>query len=102
MIVYNVTVSVDPIIDKEWLEWMRNHHIPDVMRTGFFISAELNKVITSKDDEITYAIAYRCNDIKDLHAYEVKCAPLLQKEHSDKFKDNTFAFRTIIQVIEKF
>jgi len=27
MILYNVTVSLDPSIHADWLEWMRNVHI---------------------------------------------------------------------------
>ena len=34
-ILYNVTVSIDKDVEKEWLEWMKKVHIPDVMRTGF-------------------------------------------------------------------
>jgi len=30
MILYNVTVSIDPEIAEEWLTWMREVHIPDV------------------------------------------------------------------------
>jgi hypothetical protein len=34
MILYNVTVSVDPEIHDEWLAWMKSKHIPDVLATG--------------------------------------------------------------------
>jgi hypothetical protein len=38
MIVYNVTVSVKNSIVKEWLEWMKNEHIPELMNTEYFSS----------------------------------------------------------------
>ena len=31
MIVYNVTVSVDENITSDWLAWMKDEHIPEVM-----------------------------------------------------------------------
>ena len=36
MIIYNVTVSVEESIKKDWLTWMQDVHIPEVMATGIF------------------------------------------------------------------
>ncbi len=36
MILYNVTVALDPAIETEWLAWMQQEHIPEVMATGCF------------------------------------------------------------------
>ena len=36
MIIYNVTCNVENEILKDWLQWMVEIHIPDVMQTGFF------------------------------------------------------------------
>ena len=27
MIIYNVTIKLDPEIHEDWLSWMRRHHI---------------------------------------------------------------------------
>ena len=32
MIIYNVTVSLSPEIEKDWLNWMKSKHIADVMK----------------------------------------------------------------------
>ncbi|MBT6516091.1 MAG: DUF4286 family protein, partial [Crocinitomicaceae bacterium] len=37
MIVYSVTVKVNQEIEENWLRWMKEVHIPDVMATGFFL-----------------------------------------------------------------
>ena len=39
MIVYNVTVNIDKNIVDDWLTWMKEIHIPEVMKTGFFIKS---------------------------------------------------------------
>ena len=37
MIIYNITVSIiDQNIHQNWLKWMKEIHIPEVMDTGFF------------------------------------------------------------------
>ena len=34
MIIYNVTMNVESDIHDEWLNWMRNTHIPKYFATG--------------------------------------------------------------------
>ena len=46
MIIYNVTVSVDKSIVKDWLEWMRNDHVPEIISTKIFNKAQIKRVIT--------------------------------------------------------
>jgi hypothetical protein len=36
MIVYNVTVKVNTEVHDEWFAWMKETHIPEVMKTGLF------------------------------------------------------------------
>ena len=36
MYLYNVTVKIDLSKHDDWVFWMQNEHIPDVMKTGLF------------------------------------------------------------------
>jgi hypothetical protein len=100
MIIYNVTVSIDPAIHEEWLTWMISKHIPDVMQTGCFLE---NKILrlqqTAENEGITYAFQYTLNSISDLEHYQANFAPQLQAEHSQRYKDKFVAFRTILEVV---
>ena len=102
MIVYNVTVSVEESITKNWLNWMKNKHIPEILSTGYFIKAQINQVITNDDINNTFAIAYSCENLKDLHQYQIKFSEKLQKKHLKKYGDKAIAFRTIMHVIKQF
>jgi len=99
MYIYNVTVTLEKSIQDEWLKWMRETHIPDVMRTGFFIENKICKLLTGEDSEITYAIQYMFRTMDDLNKYQQEHAPGLQLEHKEKFKDKFAAFRTILQIL---
>ena len=99
MIVYNVTVKIDHSVHDEWFEWMKAKHIPAVLATGYFVDNKMLKVLIDEEDGVTYSIQYRCNEMKDLHAYTVKEAPALQKEHAEKYKDKFVAFRTLLEEI---
>jgi hypothetical protein len=101
MILYNVTVAIDPSVEKEWVEWMRSVHIPDVMATGCFIESRFSKVQT-EEEGLSYAITYLCPNDDLLEKYRNDFAPELQKEHSEKFNGRFAAFRTLLDVIEEF
>ena len=102
MIVYNVTVNIDESIVDDWLAWMKEIHIPEVMKTGVFIKSQLNRVIVEADTGETYAIGYTCESMKDLHHYQVNFAPDLQKKHLERYGDEAVAFRTLMEVIKEY
>ena len=102
MIIYNVTVSVGENVKNDWLNWMKTEHIPEVMACGIFIKAQINRVIAQADSDNTFAIAYTCSSMKELHQYQIKFSSELQKKHNEKFKEKAVAFRTLMEVIEEF
>lgn len=102
MIIYNVTVKIEPGIQKEWETWMRSVHIPDVMATGHFNDAQLRKLLYLEDDGVSYSVQYRCESMADLEAYQSQHAERLQAEHATRFKNKYVAFRTLMHQLEEF
>jgi hypothetical protein len=51
MILYNVTVNIDPEVHEDWLNWMKNTHIPDVLNTGMFIDNRFLRVLNTEEGE---------------------------------------------------
>jgi hypothetical protein len=101
MIVYNVTVNIENDVHTEWLSWMKQKHIPDVMDTGYFKYHRILRLLGDEDTGgITYSIQYHCDKLEDYHNYQEKSAPALQKEHTEKFRDKFVAFRTLLEVVE--
>lgn len=101
MIVYSVTVTIDESVEADWLKWMKEVHIPDVLDTGIFTEHRMLKVITSAntDDGQSYNIQYDCPSMADLHKYQVQFAPKLQQEHTERYKDKFAAFRTLLEKV---
>ncbi len=101
MIIYNVTVNVEDEIHMDWIGWMKEVHIPEVMDTGFFLEHKIAKVLTTQEDETghTYAIQYSCNSMDDLEEYQQKCAAKLQDDHTNRYKGKFVAFRTLLEVV---
>lgn len=97
MILYNVTIAVDPEIHDEWFEWMRTEHMPRVMQTGMFQTSKMFKVLLEKGDTMTYAIQYGANSISELQQYLARFAPDLQQESLKKYGQKAVAFRTVLE-----
>lgn len=100
MIIYNVTVKIDNDVHDEWLAWMCEVHIPDVLNTGHFTANQIAKVLVDDEDGITYSIQYRCRTMADLEQYQRDHAPRLQAEHSERYRDKFVAFRTLLEVVD--
>lgn len=101
-IIYNVTVSVDTDISEEWLRWMKETHIPDVMNTGMFLEARISRVLGQEEGGKTYAIQYLCESMEKYEEYQKDHAPALQQDHTVKYGTRTAAFRTLLQVHKSF
>lgn len=101
MILYNVTVNVEKRISKEWLQWMKTKHIPEMMATKCFDSFKLLHLETETPDNpgTTYCIQYWCNSKTDLDNYLEKYASSLRASHQKAFPNKFVAFRTILSEI---
>lgn len=102
MVVYNVTISIDVNVADDWLEWMKETHIPDVMATGHFRDGKICRVHGEEEGGVTFAIMYTAFSEEDLTTYQEKHAPKLQLEHTEKYKGKFASFRTLLSVVQEF
>ena len=99
MFIYNVTVNIEDDVHSTWVTWMKEIHMPDVMKTGCFVDCQLVKVLYVQDEGHTYTAQYKFLEMADIELYQKQFAPTLQALHSSKFKDKYTAFRTLLEVI---
>lgn len=101
MIVYNVTCSMEPHLADEWLQWMREVHIPEVMATGCFLEWKILRLMTSAQDDlgVNYAIQYSAENLEKYETYRDQYGPILQQKTRDKYGESILAFRTLLEDI---
>jgi hypothetical protein len=101
MLIYNVTVNVENNIEQEWLAWMRNTHIPEVMATGFFVQWKMYRLLTTAEDNtgVNYAIQYFCESMDKYNTYQDKFAPALQAKHHNRYAGKVYAFRSLLEEV---
>lgn len=102
MILYNVTVSINPEIEAEWTAYMRQKHIPEVMQTGCFLESRFCRVHGEEEGGVTYATTYLAASQEIYDEYIAKHAASLRDEFNAKWAGKFAAFRTLLSVIEEF
>lgn len=99
MLLYNVTLIIEEDIAVEWLKWMKEIHIPEVMDTGKFVSNRLLKVLDSPNEGITYCAQYVAESRVEYDDYQKNYAPALQAALQEKFANKFVAFRTLMEYV---
>jgi hypothetical protein len=100
MIIYNVTIKVDAGIADDWLKWLLEVHIPDVMQTGCFSNNKVVRLLEVDDTEgPTYAVQYSAESKADYNRYIQMYASDLRDKSHQKWGDRFIAFRSVMQVV---
>ena len=99
MILYNVTVSIDYDVHQNWLKWMKEVHIPNVLATGLFIENKIAKIHAEEEGGVSYSIQYLLKSWDNYHNYIDNFSLELQKEYHTKYGNKSVAFRTILEIV---
>ena len=101
MVLYNVTVNVSDEVVDDWITWMREVHIPEVLATNCFYDYRFLKLVGEHPDAegTTYAVQYLARTMGDLEDYLTQQASALQKKHVDRYGENCLAFRTVLEEV---
>ncbi len=100
MFIYNVTTKVDPAIHEDWVAWMREIHIPEIMHSGCFTSFQFVKLLELDDsDGPTYAVQYRSDSKAAYNLYLEKFANKLRNDVYVKWGNKVISFRSLMQVV---
>ncbi len=99
MILYNVTINIETDVHDEWLKWMKEVHVPDVMQTGLFSENKICKLLVDEEQGLTYSFQYFCASLSDYQLYQTEHAPRLQAEVRKKYEGKFVAFRSLLEVI---
>ena len=100
MIIYNVTVKVEPSIATAWLQWIKEEHIPEMIATGCFSEGRVMRLLDVDDNEgPTYAVQYVSDNKEVYDRYIREFAEAMRKKGLDKWGHNTVAFRSVMELV---
>lgn len=99
-IIYNVTTKVAELVAENWLHWMKEEHIPDVVGTGCFTHAVILRLIEVDETEgPTYAVQFFSESKALYNRYIEKFSEEKRKAALAKWGGNVISFRSVLQVV---
>ena len=102
MYIYNVTINIDESVHDQWIHWMRDIHIPDMLAIGKFTEARMCRVMVEEEmGGITYSVQYLTPNKQTLERYFKEDADRLRQDGMDRFKGKFVAFRTELDLISE-
>lgn len=100
MILYNITINVTPDIEEDFITWMRDIHIPEVLETGIFHEHKFLRLLhDSEDGSINYCIQYFTDTMEQMMKYEKEHASALRAKTKERYQDRAVSFRTLLESI---
>jgi len=100
MIIYNVTIKANNEIANDWVRWMREEHMPELMQTGLFIESRLHRLLEQDESEgVTYIAQYYCNSLQEYNKYISEHSQIMREKGIQRFGGKFAAFRTIMEVL---
>lgn len=100
MIIYNVTVKTEAAIANDYINWLKEEHIPDIINTGCFTSAKILRLLeVDETDGPTFAIQYHAESKALYNRYIEKYSDEMRKKSADIWGQKVIAFRSVMEVV---
>jgi len=98
MIIFNITVNISYAAEKEWLMYMKQIHIPEILATGLPTEHKLLRLLTEIENEgSTYTSQFAFRTMEDFLAYQTNHQAELQEKHHERFNGQYVSFRTLLE-----
>ncbi|MGY5354925.1 DUF4286 family protein [Wenyingzhuangia sp. IMCC45467] len=104
MYIYNVTTNVADTIHEDWLLWMKEVYIPEMLATGKFTGAKMSRVMIQEEmGGKTYSVQYAIKNRDTFKKYYLEDASKMNAKMQTKFENgDTVSFQTEMEVIGDF
>jgi hypothetical protein len=101
MILYNVTIKVHHSIQQDWLVWLKDVHVPEIIATECFTHFKILRLLEIDETEgPTYAIQYFAESKSLYNRYIEKYALGMRTKSFEKWGDKFIAFRSVMQIVD--
>ena len=100
MIIYNITTKVHHSIALEWLQWLKEIHVKEVMESNCFTEFKIVKLLEiDETDGPTFAVQFAAESKGLYNRYIEKFAGEMRKQSFDKWGDKFISIWTVMQIV---
>jgi|SRR5690606_21266651 len=102
MYIYNVTVNVEETVHQQWLQWMKETYIPEMLQTNLFTNARMLRVMVDEEmGGITFSVQYYAKDKESLQRYYSEYLDAFKIKERQRFSDQLVSFTTELEVLSE-
>lgn len=102
MIIYNVTFNVEEAVYQEWLQWMKETYIPEMLETNLFTQARILRVLVDEQmGGITFSVQYYAKDKQSLERYYAEHSETFRAKERERFSDQLVSFSTELELLSE-
>ena len=94
-VLHAVWCDVDPQVEKEWESWMRNFHIPEVIKAGAFLGAKM--YVLRDDGPANRVTIYEARDPAVLKDYLNGPSKKLREDYQSRFGSTSRLTRMVLE-----
>jgi hypothetical protein len=71
MLIHNITYNIEKELENDFLDWIKNVHVQNVMITGFPKSFKIMRLLTEIDNGgATFSVQYKFDSIEGFEVFE--------------------------------
>jgi hypothetical protein len=96
-VLYEVTATVRPEIAEEYERYLRQTHVPDLLATGHFTAASVERT-----DDGRVRTRYEAPDLAHLERYLAEDAPRLRAHAAERFPTGLALSREIWTIVQRW
>lgn len=101
MLLYNTTYTLEAEVERNFLIWIKECYIPQVIEDGKLHSPRLMKILShSEDGTLSYSLQFEVKDSSTLHAWHLSKGRFLNEELLKVFKDKIIGFPTLMEILD--
>jgi len=101
MLIYNITFLVADKVSDQWVQWVNNSHIPEMVASGYFTEPRLAKVLSDHGQGGTsYSVQYHVADMQELGAWHRKFGSAMERNCASLFGEDVLLFTTVLELIK--
>ena len=101
MYLHNITYLVPHAIKNDWLRWMQEEHIPEMLATGLFTHHRMLQLMEVDESEgVTFACQFYTETEPNYRKYISGHSKTLQEKASIVWGDQVVSFRTLMKSVQ--
>ena len=98
MIIYSITYNVEADLECEWMDWIKEIHIPRIMRSRRFTRYTLQQLIDPVEEgKKVFNLQFHAEKSGDLDQFLLEDAEIYLGAHDQRFGEQVYAFDTIME-----